>query len=192
MENPRRWDALSAAAAILFLVPAVATDLHLGLPSGPASWPWLLWLVVSALVLGSPQIVMLAYVRASRSRGLRVFYLSASVALLGLFFFYLTNNDEGLRQVLRDQAAVGMFSISVVLALLSAAFGGIILWARRPFFKNPGFVLLSAWAVSFLSNCAATGGDPFNLLFLIFGTTAVWLAWLVVMFAWRTLRKRSS
>jgi hypothetical protein len=106
--------------------------MHLGLPDDVSWWALVALLPISAVLLGTPQLAMLAYVRAAGSKALRFVYLAASAGMLGYYHYRLSNADLSASST----AAVGLYFLAFSLAVASAAAGGILLWAHRWLIRN--------------------------------------------------------
>lgn len=127
MERGIRWDALSIVAAVLCIGPEVVTSFHLGLPTDLAWWEWLTIIPIAALLLGVPQLVMLAYVRAIRWKPMRLICVAGSAAMLGYYYYRLVTGDLSSSST----AAVGLFFLAFYMALAAAAVGAVALFLER-------------------------------------------------------------
>lgn len=123
MARAKKWDSLSIAAAVLCAAPEVVTGLHVGFPNDVG----LIVVPIAALLLGTPQIAMLAYVLTARTTALRVVYLATSVAMLGYYYHRLTTGDLSSSST----AGVGLFFVVFYMALGSAAAGAVLLRLER-------------------------------------------------------------
>lgn len=127
MERVIRWDCPSVVAAVLSVGPEIVTTAHLGLQTGLAWWGWLTVVPIEALLLGAPQLVLLAFVRAIRRKPLRTICVAVSAAMLGYYSYRLITGDLSSSST----AAVGLFFSAFYLALAAAVSGAVLLFLDR-------------------------------------------------------------
>ncbi len=126
MERRRNWDAISIAAAMLCGGPELVTNLHLGLPPDLRWWEWLTVVPIAAALLGTPQLTMLAFVRATRWQFLRVICVIVSGGMLALYYYYLRTGDL----TSSSTAVVGLFFLQFYMAIASAMGAGVLMWVH--------------------------------------------------------------
>lgn len=129
IEKP--WDGMSIAAALLCVVPGAVTFAYSGVP-GDLDWELPLLLLFLAGLLATPQIVMLAFVRAARSRILRTFFLLASLGTTIAYGLFVRTVDLASDA----QAGLAFPFFQLYMAGAAAIAGGVVLWIHRRFFDE--------------------------------------------------------
>jgi ABC-type proline/glycine betaine transport system permease subunit len=122
MRQRRTWDSTSILAALLCVGPQVATSLHLGLPNDFSLWEWFTIFPIAALLLGMPQIVMLAFVRASSWQALRFSCVIASFGMLSIYWYYVATTDL----VSSSTASISLLITQLVMAVVSGIAVGVL------------------------------------------------------------------
>ena len=86
------WDGLSIAAALLCVVPEIVTTAYSGV-ADDLGWALPILLLLTAAMLAAPQLVMLAFVRAAHSRGLRILFLLTSAGMVIAYALFVPTVD---------------------------------------------------------------------------------------------------
>jgi hypothetical protein len=132
MKLRQKWDALSIAAVILCAAPEVVTHTELPLPTDLLWWEWVTVMPMAALLLGTPQLAMLGFVKLARWQALRLLCLMASVGMLGPYYYYLTTTDL----MISSTAVVGLFFVQFEMAIASGVVAGLLLLGHTVFLRR--------------------------------------------------------
>ena len=127
MKRAQNWDVFSIVGAVLCVGPEVVTSFHSGLPTELTLGELLTVVSMSALFLGLPQLVMFGYVRAVRSKRLRLLCVAGSAAFLGYYYYRLVSGDLSSSST----AGVGLFFLAFSIALTAMAVGAVALFLDR-------------------------------------------------------------
>lgn len=131
----KSWDTLSIAAALFCVVPEIITIAYLGVPND-IGWLLPLVLLFSTAMLAAPQVAMLAFVRASKTRFLRAFFVLASAGTLIAYALFVPTVDLASDA----QAALAFPFFQFYMAGAATIAGALIFWVNRNFFdKGAGF-----------------------------------------------------
>lgn len=125
----KSWDSLSIAAAILCVVPEIITVAYLGIPND-LGWLLPVVLLFSTAMLAAPQVVLLAFIRASKKRALRVFFVLASAGTLVAYALLVPSVDLASDA----QAALAFPVFQFFMAGATTIAGALIFWVERRFF----------------------------------------------------------
>lgn len=127
----KSWDSLSIAAALLCVVPQIVTTAYSGVPND-LGWILPIVLLFSTAMLAVPQLVMLAFVRASKSKALRTFFLLASFGTLIAYALFVPTVDLASDA----QAGLAFPFFQLYMAGVAGIAGATVLWGHRRFFDG--------------------------------------------------------
>lgn len=124
----KRLDWTAKVATLLCFGSSAVMYGVLGFPeiSGWADIPLLLGgLLVGVLMLGAPQLAMLAAIRGTSSKRMRLSFLAASAMMIGAFYFFLVSAD-----LKGSTAPLSLFFFSLYLAIAAGVLAALALWLR--------------------------------------------------------------